>query len=372
MLTPFDDYPIHQTPVPLAVVGGGHPDAYDRFWFNGYQEDLYLGVAMALYPNRGIIDAAMSVVRAGVQRSVFASGRIPADPTQTRIGPIRIELTEPLRVNRVLVDAADLGIEAELTYTARTPAIEEPRQTRYNGSRVMMDLTRLTQWGSWSGRLAIPGEELNLGGPGGTTYGTKDRSWGVRPVGGAAPSAPSLSMPQMFFLWSPINFEDHAVHFMVFEDSHGAPWSKTAAILPILGEDDRVWGEQPGIEHVPAADHRVRWAKGLRRSEGASVILHRRAGTETVELEPLLTFRMRGLGYTHPTWGHGHWHGESATFAEEHPVEELDTVEPSCIHVQQVMRARWGEREGLGVLEQLAFGPHEPSGLRGLLDGFGT
>lgn len=56
MLTPFDDYPVHQTPLPLAHVGDGHPDHYDRFWFNGYNEDLFFAVALGLYPNRGIID----------------------------------------------------------------------------------------------------------------------------------------------------------------------------------------------------------------------------------------------------------------------------------------------------------------------------
>ena len=57
-------------------------------------------------------------------------------------------------------------------------------------------------------------------------------------------------------------------------------------------------------------------------------------------------------------------------FAEEHKVEELDNVEPWNIHIQQVMRARCGDREGLGVLEQLAFGEHRPSGLTGLIDGY--
>jgi hypothetical protein len=51
-------------------------------------------------------------------------------------------------------------------------------------------------------------------------------------------------------------------------------------------------------------------------------------------------------------------------------VEELDNLEPWNIHIQQVMRARWGDRVGLGVLEQLAFGEHVPSGLTGFLDGY--
>ena len=79
VLTPFDDYPIHQTALPIAHPATGDPNHYDRYWFNGYTEDFYFAVGMAVYPNRGIIDAAFSAVHDGVQRSVFASGRMPAD-----------------------------------------------------------------------------------------------------------------------------------------------------------------------------------------------------------------------------------------------------------------------------------------------------
>jgi len=63
VLTPFDDYPIHQTPLPLAHPATGDPNHYDRFWFNGYTEDYYFAAGMAVYPNRGIIDGAFAVVR---------------------------------------------------------------------------------------------------------------------------------------------------------------------------------------------------------------------------------------------------------------------------------------------------------------------
>ena len=130
MLTPFDDYPIHQTPLPVAHAGDGHPNHYDRYWFNGYAEDVYFAVGLGVYPNRGIIDASFSVVHNGVQRSVFASGLAPPDRTETKIGPISIEVVEPLRVNRVRVDAEEFGLVADLTYRARTSAHEEPRQIK--------------------------------------------------------------------------------------------------------------------------------------------------------------------------------------------------------------------------------------------------
>jgi hypothetical protein len=370
VITPLDDFPIHQTPLPIAHTASGDPNHYDRYWFNGYREDLYFGVAMATYPNRDIIDAAFSVVSNGRQRSVFASGRLPLDRRETRIGPISIEVVEPLRVNRVRVDAPEHGIVADLTYRARTVAIEEPRQTMHQANRLVMDSTRLTQWGGWSGTIDAGGEhiEVDLAG----TRGTKDRSWGVRPVGAPAPIAPQSTLPQIFFLWAPLQFDDCCTHFMVFERGDGTPLVKSGAIVPVLPSDDApTWGIDDAYEHLVGGEHHISWAPGLRRSREAQLTLHRpNGGAENILLDPLLTFRMRGIGYMHPTRGHGHWHDELSVFGEDFAVEELDTVEPWSIHVQQVMRATWGNRTGLGVLEQLAIGPHDPSGLTGLFDGF--
>jgi hypothetical protein len=370
VLTPFDDYPIHQTSLPLAHPQSADPNQYDRFWFNGYTEDFYFAAGMAVYPNRGIIDGAFAVVHDGVQRSVFASGRIPEDRSQTRIGPLTIDVVEPLRITRVRVDAADLGIEADVTFTARTVALEEPRQMITAGTKLMMDSTRLTQWGKWSGRISADGAEIPID----AIYGTKDRSWGVRPVGDPTPAAPVNTLPQIFFLWAPINWEDCCTHFLCFERANGDRFIGSQAKLELMGPDDPAWGVEAterNIEHLAGTAVDLRWAKGLRRSEGASLRLLRHDGAqEQIELEPLLTFRMRGLGYSHPEWGHARWHGEHAVGSESHKVEELDNLEPWNIHIQQVMRARWGDRVGLGVLEQLAFGDHKPSGLTGIIDGF--
>src|SRR6266702_2659290 len=299
VLTPFDDYPVHQTVLPIAHAGGGHPDYYDRFWFNGHTEDYYF--ALAIYPNRGIIDAAFGVVHDGWQRSVFASGRLPLDPTQTRVGPISVEITDPLRVNRVQVDAADLGLTADLTFQARTASFSEPRQTLLNGTRPVMDVTRLAQLGHWSGSIGLAGTPIILGPD--TVCGTKDRSLGIRPVGQPAPAAPSRSLPQIFFLWAPLNFATECLHFMTFEDAAGKPWAKTAAVLPVIPKDAPVFGPGTEAEPIEEARHQVRWAAELRRSQDATLTFSRAGEPQRVQLKPLLTFRMRGAGYMHPTWG---------------------------------------------------------------------
>ena len=80
MLNRLDDFPIHQTVEPIAHPATTDRNAYDRIWFNGFSTDgeWYFGVAMGLYPHRGVLDCAFSLVRKdGLQHSFFASRRAP-------------------------------------------------------------------------------------------------------------------------------------------------------------------------------------------------------------------------------------------------------------------------------------------------------
>ena len=364
MLTPFDDYPVHQTPAPVAQTVSGDPNHYDRYWFNGYDRDggFFFGAAMGHYPNRGVVDAAFSMLHDGVQHSVFASGRMPADRS-TRVGPLRIEVVEPLKTIRVVVDAGAHGISADLTFRHRTDAVEEPRQHLTRNNVTVMDYTRLTQWGTWDGMVSLPGGEA-VEVRADTTLATRDRSWGVRPVGEQVSTnfAPELS--QLFWLWAPLHFDDCCTHLALFERSDGERWVEQALIVPLAG------GGEP--DHLGRSEVALDWMPGRREIRSARITPHRRDGTalEPIDFERILTFRMRGIGYLHPRFGHGSNHGELEVGAESIKADEFMPLDPSSIHVQTLCRVRFGERSGIGVLEQLAFGPHEPSGLTGLLDGY--
>src|SRR5262245_26737103 len=118
MLTRLDDYPVHQTPEPVACPATGDRNFYDRYFFNGFSRagDLYLGTAMGLYPNRRVMDAAFTIVHEGRQHAVHASRVAPVERTETRVGPIEVEVVEPLRVLRVRVARNPHGLEADLTF----------------------------------------------------------------------------------------------------------------------------------------------------------------------------------------------------------------------------------------------------------------
>jgi hypothetical protein len=349
MLLAEDDYPLHQTALPLAHVMDGHPNAYDRFWFNGYDEEFYFALALGLYPNRGVIDGAFSVVQDGRQYSVFASDALAG--RATAVGPIRLEITEPMRVNRLVVEAPDHGLRCDLTYTRRTAIAEEPRQTMHDGARLFMDVTRATQLGTWSGWIETPNGRHQLSDD---LRGTKDRSWGVRPIGEPLPGVESRRAPQLAFFWAPLHWGDGGLHFMTFDDAHGHPLSRSSVLLAT--------NDTPTVTPGTLA---LEMQRGTRWMHRAVLTMGERA----ITLTPLLRFQMRGAGYSHPQFAHGRWHGGPIVSDEQLDLDSLDPLEYANIHVQHVVRATCGDESGLGVLEQLVIGPYEPTGLRGLLDG---
>ncbi|MEM7340106.1 MAG: hypothetical protein AAF467_15730 [Actinomycetota bacterium] len=365
VLHAFDDFAIHQTPEPLTHVGTSSPNAYDRYFFNGFDPtgELFFAAAFGLYPNREVIDGAFSVIRHGVQHNVRASGRMPGDRS-TIVGPIRVEVIEPMRRHRVIVVDGH-GMEADLEWSMISPAIEEPRFTWAIDGRVILDYTRLTQFGRWSGTISIDGDEIEVGAT--TVNGVRDRSWGVRPVG--ARQAGPARVPQFYWIWTPTVFDDVCTHLALNQHADGRPWHQSGAVVPRIGPDADPL-DPAGIQRSLAAKAWPRWAPGTRWIEAASVGLERwEAEPIVVDYEPLVRFQMSGIGYTHPEWGHGHWRGEADSTRDEIVLAEANPGDPTMVHVQTLCRATWGDRVGTGVVEQLVIGPHEPTGLTGIVDG---
>jgi hypothetical protein len=369
VLNRLDEYPIHQTAEPLAHASTADKNFYDRFWFNGYtrEADLYFGIGLGLYPNRRVMDAAVSVVRDGRQHVLRASRLAPRERTEIRVDPISIEVVEPMRTIRVRVAPNEYGIEGELLFRARTPAVEEPRLTLRQAGRAVMDSTRFTQFGTWEGHLSVAGESIPI--EPARVLATRDRSWGLRPVGERDAVGPPAPPPQFFFLWSPLQFDDVCTHFQVNEDGAGHPWHASGVIVPVVKDASEIEEAVARIEPMARVEHAVRWRKGMRRSEGARITLFPPRGEpHVIDLEPLLHFQMRGIGYLDFEWGHGMWKGEHVVNGDCWVLAELDPLDPRHVHVQQLCRARYGERRGIGVLEQVVIGAHAPSGFSGLFD----
>ena len=177
MLTPADDYPLHQTPEPMAYAGSDR-NFYDRFFFNGYSADgaVFFAAALGVYPQLNIMDASFALSYEGRQYNLRASKEMLGDRLALTVGPLTVEIVKPMRETRITLADNEGGLSGSLTATARHEAIEEPRFTRRQGTRMMMDLTRATQNIDWAGTLDLRGEKIEVSG----CRGTRDRSWGIR------------------------------------------------------------------------------------------------------------------------------------------------------------------------------------------------
>lgn len=377
MLSSFDDFPIHQTSYPVSRTGSSDLNHYDRYFFNGYTRDtrLYFATAMGLYPNRHVADAAFSVVVDGGtadarQINVRASRRAPTDRGEVnQVGPIEVEVIEPLAALRVTVEAPEHGIRCDLTFVRRSAPIEEPHFFHRVGQRTLMDSTRMTQFGGWEGWIEIDGELTDLA-PG-ETLGSRDRSWGIRTVGEPAPSGAPVADPQFYWLWAPLNFEGFSTHFDVNEYFDGRRWHEAAFVSLVPTRDAAL---EPA-EAMRAVDYRIEWRPGTRAPASCEIDMIPFGGEpSSIRLEPLFDFHMLGLGYTHPEWGHGMWKGELEVGGDRWDLPIDTMTAPQHLHVQTVVKATTsgavGVHEGLGSLEAFVIGRHDPTGLTGLFDGW--
>lgn len=370
VLTSFDDYPIHQASVPIAHTATSDINHYDRYFFNGYASDgrLYFALAMGLYPNRHVSDAAFSVIRGSEQVSVHTSQRAPSDRRDaTKVGPIEVRIVEPMVRLQLLIDAPEHGVRADLTFDGRSPAIEEPRFFQRIGARVFFDYTRLTQFGSWTGWIELDGERIDIDPS--EVLGSRDRSWGVRPVGEpSSMGAPVGALPQFYWLWAPVNFPSTSTHFDVNEYADGRRWHEVGALAPVGHMEARL---------VRTVEYRHEWRPGTRWAAWFEYdLVDWDQSVTTVRLEPMFEFMMRGLGYGHPDHRHGSWQGELMIAAERTSLPVDDPCALDHLHIQALCRATLtrpdgSTEQGTGILEQLVIGPHT-SGLTGLLDPYRT
>jgi hypothetical protein len=368
MLTRGDDYPIHQTPEPIAFSGTDR-NFYDRYFFNGYTPggETFFAIAFGVYPHLNIADAHISIVRDGKQSSLHASRVLNMERMDISVGPIRIYVEEPLQRLRITVEETN-GITADITFVGRAFPIQEPRFIWRNGPRTVMDVTRMTQNGAWSGHITLDGQRIELTAG---TVGTRDRSWGVRPVGASDPQpAVPAKPPQFFWLWSPINFEDRSLFFHVNDDDHGRAWNTRAVIVPDgAGQADLHAGEADrcAIE--------VAWRSGTRWAKSARLTLTNPEGDEAhADFEPVgPPFQMLGIGYGHPSWSHGGFKGDLVLEREDFDLSAINPLMPQNLHIQQPVKVTLRDfdgfrSEGRGILEQLVIGPHAPSRFREILD----
>jgi len=366
MLGPMDEFPVHQLPQPIASPGSSDRNFYDRSYFNAHDRtgDVFLISGIGYYPNLGVKDAFVLVSRRGggrfggsgdEQTAVHLSDAIDGDRLNQNVVNYRVEVDEPLHRLRIVLEETE-GVAADLTWEGSFPVVREQPHVMRSGSRVTLDAQRFAQVGTWTGTLVVDGEELAVTPD--RWVGSRDRSWGIRPVGEAEPAGRPADPPfeGMWWTYVPLRFDDFAVVLVLQEDPDG---------YRTLNDCTRVWPdgrlEQLGWPRVS-----VRYAPGTRVPTGATICCTTPDGEPLrIEVESLLAVPLHvGAGYGgDPDWSHGTWKGPGFTERVTYDVTD-DAVAGRVMFgvVDHVARATIDGAEGWGLFEHAALGRHDPSG----------
>ena len=362
MLSKMDDYPLHQIAETIRHVGTSDRNFYDRYYFNlhGSSDELFMVMGMGQYPNLAVQDA-FAVVRRGDAHVVVRASKELGDRMDTSVGPFRVEVIEPLHELRFVLEPNEHGMAFDLVWTAAIPAFLEPRQYIRKYGRVLFDTQRFFQTGCWSGKLEVKGESFEVTPD--RWKGTRDRSWGVRPVGEAEPPGIRQGEGQMVGMWNyaPMQFDDFSILYMVQEEPDGKRTIEEAIRVWSDPAREPEWLGRPEYEHTLVEG-------GARMIEKPSILHFPEApgGGFSIDVTPLThCFIAVGTGYGMDSdWRHGMYQGKLVVQGKEWSMQELATWGWFGV-VDHAARfeIRGTKTVGYGLHEHGFFGPFPKYGL---------
>ena len=328
-LSPMDEYLAHQTPDTFDRVFTSDRHFYDRYYFNCHpsSDELFLVTGLGQYPNLGVTDAFVAISHGTQQYVVRASRELGSNRMDTSVGPFRIEVIEGLLKLRVICEPNEWGVAFDMTFTGSVPALEEPKTfQRLPYGRIVSDVTRYAQVGTWEGTLEVAGQTYPVTPD--RWKGARDRSWGIRPVGEA--EAPGIRLKDVqagtagyYHCWMPMQFDDYMLKLQFDEHYDGHRMLEESVKIYNLGIDKP--SEPMGS---PSID--VTYVSGTREIEKAVLTLAHPSGRDVrITSTPVRTVYLKaGSGYMPDgVWGHGYYQGplkvEGLTFDMSTPEERL-------------------------------------------------
>ncbi len=310
-----------------------------------------------MYPNLGVIDAYATARRGDRQWTVQFSGALAERSLEQQVGGYRIDVVEPLRELNLRCAPPDGEIDFDLRWTAAFPAVQEEPHLLLSGGRPILDASRFSQLGRWSGRLRVADREFAVTPD--QWGGARDRSWGIRPVGRAGAAGPGREREPLGFWWlyAPLQFERYAVIVILQENPDG---------YRTLNDAKRVWPDGR-VEQLgwPRAEISYAVRHPPSRSSARLHLTDRQGQPLTLELETVTSVPLHvGAGYGgDPDWSHGRWMGPEWSRSAVY-----DLTDPAVAGrvpfgvIDHLARARIGDEEGWGLFEHASMGRHDPTG----------
>jgi hypothetical protein len=309
MLSKMDDYPIHQISDVVRQVGTSDRNFYDRYYFNLHKcdEEIFVVFGLGQYPTLGVQDAFL-LVRHGDDHQVIRSSKVIDDRGDISVGPLMVEVLEGLQRLRLVVEPNEWGIEIDAIWEGEHEPFLEPRHYIRREGRTLFDTMRFAQLGTWKGSLKVGDKTWDITPD--KWIGSRDRSWGIRPVGEAEPAGIHEGTPSMEGMWNyfPVLFQDYALLYIINETNDGTRTIEEAVRIWKDGNREPEWLGRPEHDHDfnMAAPFKANIKQGRVRFPDAP------GGPLELTGEPFLqTYLTTGTGYgLEADWRHGMFQGK--------------------------------------------------------------
>jgi len=234
VLLGMDEYPYHQITATFAGVGGTDPAWNDGHYLclSDAAGEVSLASTLRLYQNNDVMDGFVCVRHAGRQYNIRVSRRLRPDMGTLAVGPLRLEIVEPLRAVRLVLEDNEHDIALDVTCRSTVLPYEGPAElTRVDGRLISERLTYEVT-GKCEGWVQVGGDRIHLD-PATDSF-FRNHSWGYQ-AGRGGPrqyGAPLVGVQRRVpgvRQWVLFDMPDHGGFW--FADASGRAASGKGAIL---------------------------------------------------------------------------------------------------------------------------------------------
>jgi hypothetical protein len=358
---PMDDFIVHQAPLPIDRPVDSDRHFNDGYWFGFYTDGIYCFCGLRAHPNNNVMDGYAGAVADGEQRTVRFSRALRPRTGELAVGPLRIDILEPLERLRLRLGANEVGVEWDVELTA-LGLWGEDRAQQFRHGVVLNDVLRYTGVCRPAGWVTLDGREIAIDDSWGAA---RDHSWGMRstmgprtPLGGVGGRPRD---PRATRFWVPFTCGEQIGFFHGHEDGEGS----------VLDFDGSVrHGDREIV--LAALRHDFEYHPGTNIVQAGRFVL---VGTDGEELD--YEFEVccegvhpQGFGYNQG-WSDGGnpgvWRGDEVEESSRRDVRD-PAAKPFADHLPEARRigatefaARLGGPDGtrgMAMIEHMVYGKH--------------
>ena len=267
--TALDERFAHQIPEPFPNVVHYHQDWRESLFFIMHQRDEpgdVLILTLAHFAARQEMDS-LQLGRVG-DSSIMARHlrKVDGDQDDFRVGPITIDIAEPLKKIRLVAAPSDqTPVSFDITFAARTAPYQLRRGTMKAKHEIIWDQSHMFQSGTYNGSYTHKGKTFRID----NWWGQRDHSWGVRS---------HARCP--LWMWMPIQLEEGMLSVWHWEYPNGARVYTDGCFAPA-----------DGSEPIPVIDfqHDLQWLDASGRP-----VSYEKFGDDVAGLAGTVAFTLQG------------------------------------------------------------------------------